>query len=188
MTKAELRILYKQKRRKLLESEKAKFEDLMLINFQKLPIFENFSFMSYAPIEVQNEFDPYLIEEFCFFKNENTSFCYPIINRKTDDLEAFLVSDETEFEENVYGIAEPIGGIKIDPKDIQIMLMPLLAFDVKGNRVGYGKGYYDKFIKLCNKDIIKIGFSFFDSVEINDVNDLDEKMNFCITPNRIYEF
>jgi 5-formyltetrahydrofolate cyclo-ligase len=188
MNKEEIRILYKQKRRKLASSEKDKLEDLMLIHFQKLSIFENFSIMSYAPIEVQNEFDPYLCEEFCFFKNENTAFSYPIVNRNTDVLEAFIVNDETEFELNDYGIAEPIGGIKINPKEIQVILLPLLAFDESGYRVGYGKGYYDKFIKLCSPKVIKVGFSFFEADVIDDINALDEKMDYCITPNRIYEF
>ncbi len=188
MNKREIRILYKQMRRKISEAEKDKLEDLILIYFQKLPIFENFSIMSYAPIGVQNEFDPYLLEEYCFFRNENTTFSYPIINKNTDTMDSFIVSDETEFELNEYGIAEPVGGIKIRPVDIQVILMPLLAFDESGYRVGYGKGYYDKFIKLCSPNVIKVGFSFFDAIDIDDVNDLDEKMNYCITPNRIYEF
>jgi 5-formyltetrahydrofolate cyclo-ligase len=188
MNKQAIRILYKQKRRKLTPTEKDKLEDLMLINFQKLPIFENFSIMSFAPIEIQNEFDPYLIEEFCFYKNENTVFCYPIINRKTDNLDVFIVGDETEFELDEYGIAEPIGGIKINPKDIQVIFVPLLAFDEKGYRVGYGRGYYDKYIKLCSPNVIKVGFSFFDAIEIDDINEFDEKLDYCITPNRIHTF
>ncbi len=188
MKKDAIRILYKQKRRKLASTEKEKLEDLMLIQFQKLPIFENFSIMSFAPIEVQNEFDPYLCEEYCFFRNENTTFSYPIVNPYIDNIDSFIVGEETEFELNNYGIAEPIGGIKINPKDIQVIFLPLLAFDESGYRVGYGMGYYDKFIKLCSPNVIKVGFSFFEAEIIDDLNELDEKMNYCVTPTQIYEF
>ena len=58
---------------------------------------------------------------------------------------AMAVDDETEFEENKYGITEPVNGVKIDPEEIDMMLVPLFAFDKRGYRVGYGKGYYDRF-------------------------------------------
>jgi 5-formyltetrahydrofolate cyclo-ligase len=188
MTKAEIRIQYKQMRRKLTRPEKSKLEDLMLIQFQRLPIFEHFYIMTYAPIDVQNEYDPFLAEEYCMFKNEKTQLIYPLIDRRSDTMQAFIVNEETEFETNEYGIDEPIGAVEIDPRDIQVIFTPLLAFDKNGYRVGYGKGHYDKFIKLCSKDVIKVGFSFFDAVEIDDVNAFDEKLDYCITSERIYEF
>jgi 5-formyltetrahydrofolate cyclo-ligase len=188
MTKEEIRILYKKNRRSLTAAEKNKLEDLMLIQFQRLPIKLGFSIMTYAPIDVQKEYDPYLVEEYCIFRNENTALSYPIVNSQTETMQAFIVDDDTFFEKNMYGVDEPVGGIKILPADIGVMFVPLLAFDEKGNRVGYGKGYYDKFIKLCNPSMIKIGFSFFEPVVIDDVNAMDEKLDFCITPERIYEF
>jgi 5-formyltetrahydrofolate cyclo-ligase len=188
MTKEEIRILYKKKRRSISAAEKDKLEDLMLIQFQRLPIGIKNSIMSYAPIEAQNEFDPSLIEEYCDFKIEDALFIYPVVNRETDTMKSFIVPDGTLFEKNMYGIDEPVGGVRIYPEDIKMMFVPLLAFDTNGNRVGYGKGYYDKFIKLCDPSMIKIGFSFFEPVVIDDVSAMDEKLDFCITPERIYEF
>ncbi len=188
MTKEDIRIVYKKKRRALSAAKKSKLEDLMLIHFQRLPIDLKNTIMTYAPIEVQNEFDPSLIEEYCDFRIEDALFIYPVVNRETDTMKSFIVPDGTFFEQNMYGISEPVGGIKIFPEHIKMMFVPLLAFDVHGNRVGYGKGYYDKFIKLCDQSMIKIGFSFFEPVVIDDVSARDEKLDFCITPEGIYEF
>ncbi len=188
MIKEEIRIKYKSLRRKISVAEKNKLEDLMLIQFQRLPIDIKLTLMTYAPIEVQNEYNPFLVEEYCMLKKERLALVYPIVDFETESMKSFIVPKDTEFEQNMYGVFEPVGGIRIFPEDIDIMLVPLLAFDINGNRVGYGKGYYDKFIKLCNPNMIKIGFSFFDAVEINDANFMDEKLDFCVTTERFYEF
>ena len=70
-----------------------------------------------------------------------------------------------------------------------MVFVPMVAFDMKGYRVGYGKGFYDRYLPRCRPDVIKIGFSFFDPVDnIKDIADFDVPLNFCITPSRIYEF
>jgi 5-formyltetrahydrofolate cyclo-ligase len=55
-----------------------------------------------------------------------------------------------------------------------VVFVPLLAFDKKGNRVGYGKGFYDAFLSKCKPETIKIGLSFFEAEEtIDDVFEND---------------
>jgi 5-formyltetrahydrofolate cyclo-ligase len=55
--------------------------------------------------------------------------------------------------------------------------------------VGYGKGYYDRYLKRCAQDVVKIGFSYFDAIDaIEDINEFDVPLNYCITPMRVYEF
>jgi 5-formyltetrahydrofolate cyclo-ligase len=99
------------------------------------------------------------------------------------------VNEETSYEENEYGIAEPVGGEEIHPEDLDAVFVPLLCFDEKGYRVGYGKGFYDRFLSSCREDVIRIGFSYFDPVpSIDDINDFDVPLNLCITPNKLYEF
>ena len=101
----------------------------------------------------------------------------------------FLQDDEMFFEKNQYGIPEPTGGVAVRERDIDIVFIPLLAFDKSGNRVGYGKGYYDRFLSKCRKDVLKIGLSFFPPVDsIEDVDFFDKKLDFCITPERVYAF
>lgn len=70
-----------------------------------------------------------------------------------------------------------------------MVFVPLLAFDKNGDRVGYGKGFYDKFLKECKPEIIKIGLSFFEPEEkIDGIFEEDIKLDYCVTPNEIYTF
>ena len=67
--------------------------------------------------------------------------------------------------------------------------MPLIIVDKIGNRVGYGKGYYDRFLINCDKKVIKVGLSFFDIIEkIEDTTYNDIRLNYCITPKKIIKF
>lgn len=189
MNKKEIRNIYKEKRSLLSSAEKDKLEDLMLIQFQKLDIEIPSQVMTYAPIEKFNEFDPQLITDYCFFKNPQQSLFYPMVDVADGTMICVLVTDNTNFTKNEMGIDEPMDGLFTMQDEIDMVIIPLLAFDEQGHRVGYGKGFYDKFLKECRKDVIKIGFSFFDSVPaIEDANKLDVKLNYCITPDKIYHF
>ncbi|MEY2811910.1 MAG: hypothetical protein RI991_905, partial [Bacteroidota bacterium] len=101
----------------------------------------------------------------------------------------FLVDEQTVFQDNQYGIPEPTAGIEVTSDMIDVVVVPLLAFDKKGNRVGYGKGYYDRFLASCRNDVITIGLSFFPPVlSIDDIDFFDKKLDFCITPDSVYAF
>ena len=70
-----------------------------------------------------------------------------------------------------------------------MVFVPLLAYDKQGNRVGYGKGFYDNFLSKCKPETIKIGLSFFPPEDkIDDVFESDVKLNFCVTDSQIFEF
>jgi len=86
MTKAEIRQLYRQKRMDLSAGEKDRLEDLLLIQFQSLHIDIPDNIMSFLPIENYNEYNPILIEEYCFFKNPAASLIYPVTNFKNNSL------------------------------------------------------------------------------------------------------
>ena len=78
---------------------------------------------------------------------------------------------------------------KFGIKKIDIIFIPLSIFDLSGHRVGYGKGYYDRFLKSLNSNTVKIGLSLFEPVEeIIDINNDDVSMDICVTPNSIYDF
>ncbi|MEP6514110.1 MAG: 5-formyltetrahydrofolate cyclo-ligase, partial [Parafilimonas sp.] len=86
-------------------------------------------------------------------------------------------------------ITEPVKGEIINPQIIDIVFVPFLICDKQGYRVGFGKGFYDKFLPQCRKDIIKTGFSYFEPVDkIEDAQSFDVPLNYCITPHSIYEF
>jgi 5-formyltetrahydrofolate cyclo-ligase len=79
---------------------------------------------------------------------------------------------------------EPKRGSNISPADIDMVIVPLLAVDQQGHRIGYGKGYYDRFLKLCRTDCLKIGVSFFEPEEtIKEKSTEDVLLNGCLTPN-----
>jgi 5-formyltetrahydrofolate cyclo-ligase len=106
------------------------------------------------------------------------------------ELENYLF-DENNLIENTWGILEPSGENqeKILSKQIDLVIIPLLIFDKEGNRVGYGKGFYDRFLQQCRPETLKIGLCLEEPVEtIEDINEYDVKMNFCITPIKIYKF
>ena len=88
---------------------------------------------------------------------------------------------------NNFGFLEPVQTSKTTKPDL--IVAPLLAFDKSKNRLGYGKGYYDRFLKLTNNSTLKIGLSFFDPItKIQDIDDNDVKLDYCITPKQVYKF
>lgn len=187
MTKKEARTLYKEKRLSLTVIQRDKFEDLLLIQFQKMDLVIPDMIFTYAANERLMEYDPGLVERFCKFRNPFAVFAYPKVQEES--LNAILVDDQTTFAPNRFGIEEPEGGDSLEPSAIQMAFIPLLAFDKKGYRVGYGKGYYDRFLSNAGTDLIKIGFSFFDAEElIEDTNEFDIPLDICITPYKTYHF
>lgn len=92
-----------------------------------------------------------------------------------------------DLKENAYHIPEPQTTAIFEGK-IDMVLVPLLAFDQNGYRVGYGKGFYDRF--LSEIETKKVGISFFDvaTEEISDIHHNDIRLDLCITPTQIYSW
>jgi 5-formyltetrahydrofolate cyclo-ligase len=101
----------------------------------------------------------------------------------------YLLTDNTKLTISEYGIPEPVEGIEVPSNKADVVFVPLLAFDTKGHRVGYGKGFYDRFLMECKPDVIKIGLSFFEAEEeLIAVNPTDVALDFCVTPKKVYAF
>ncbi|MCH5212481.1 MAG: 5-formyltetrahydrofolate cyclo-ligase [Oscillospiraceae bacterium] len=84
-----------------------------------------------------------------------------------------------------YGISEPSECIIADINDIDIALIPGIAFDLRGMRVGFGKGYYDRFLERFEG--IKIGMCYdFQMLKFVPASEHDVKMDIIITEKRIY--
>jgi 5-formyltetrahydrofolate cyclo-ligase len=99
------------------------------------------------------------------------------------------LTDNTKIKKNSYNVPEPIDGLEVPDVKIDVVFVPLLAFDKQGNRVGYGKGFYDNFLNKCKPETIKIGLSFFSPEEkIEDISANDMKLDFCVTPDEIFSF
>ena len=189
MTKKELRKIYKEKRINISPKEKNILDDLLLIQFQKiaLPLIRNV--FSYIPLEDRNEPNTDLFVSYLQAMIPSIHITYPATNFETGEMEALLVHDETEYHQHPKGMIEPKHGEIITPDSVDLVIVPLLAFDTNGYRVGYGKGFYDKYLNRCRKDILKIGFSYFEPIDIiEDTDSFDVPLTHCITPKHIYEF
>jgi len=149
--------------------------------------FENQNVGIFLPIIDQREPNTFLL--LSMYDTNNTKFYSPIVQSYEDDMIFYRINAEDEIKIGKFNIPEPISNEKINCRDLNVILIPLLAFDIYGFRVGYGKGFYDKYLLDSKENLLKIGISLFDEAEvIDDINQFDIKMNYCITPNKIYEF
>ena len=186
MTKAELRKIYLQKRQTLSSDE-------VFLWSQK--IFENFV-LQFNPIENQKVHVFQNIQKFneintkpwinYFFENKIRVFVPKMIRGKIISIEIF---PDTEFKVNSWGISEPVSNEDSQEKDYDFILTPLLYCDIFGNRIGYGKGFYDQFFSEINTKKNKIGVSFFPPDEIvEDINQSDVKLDYLVLPTKVLSF
>lgn len=189
MDKASLRRRYKEKRLMLTAPQKEKLEDLMLIRFQQLRLVIPPKILTYAPMEKLKEFDPGHVTDYCLFKNPGQVLYYPRVSATGHNLEIVRINEETVFTKSAFGVDEPEGEPEATAEILDMVIVPLLCFDNAGFRVGYGKGYYDKFLETCRKDALKIGFSFFEPENaITGLEYHDVQLDYCITPEQAYSF
>lgn len=187
MTKKELRIKYMQLREPLSEHDIEEMSLAIANQLVKLPLWEQKYFHVFLPIVEKKEVDTEYILHLLAGKDKE------IVVSKSDfeslTMSHFLLTDATKFQTNTYGISEPVDGLEVPVAKIDVVFVPLLAFDKQGNRVGYGKGFYDKFLSECKPETLKIGLTFFEAENlIDDVFENDVPLNFCITPKTCHEF
>ncbi len=189
MTKQELRKIYKAKRLGLPAMGKSKMDDLMLILFQQYDYGDIRTLLSYWPISAKGEPNSHIFSGYLRHIIPDLRICYPVAHGTENKMEAIAISEDTLFTTNALGVTEPKDGPKVRPEEIDLVLVPLLVCDKKGYRVGYGKGYYDRFLADCRKDIVKIGLSYFEPIDlITDTGHFDVPLTLCITPENCHEF
>jgi 5-formyltetrahydrofolate cyclo-ligase len=105
------------------------------------------------------------------------------------ELEHYVLTEHTPMKSTPYGIPEPQEGKQLQAQELDVVFVPLLAFDQKGHRVGYGKGYYDRFLKKCKEEVLTVGLSLFDAIEeIEDAQPHDIPLDYVVAPNGAYRF
>ena len=180
-----LRSHYKKKRLSLTKQEVDHLSQKVCKQLDKLDIWKLKLYHIFISISKYNELDTSSIIN--KLKSEQKIIIVPKISN--NELVHVAINDETEFSLNEYGIKEPNDGNHFIIENLDIILIPLLAFDIEGHRVGYGKGYYDRFLKLTNNSTLKIGLSFFDPInKIQDIDDNDVKLDYCVTPKQVHKF
>lgn len=187
MTKAELRKKYLLFRNELNQDQ---IEDLSLTianQSLKLPIWDKTYYHLYLPIVHKNEINTEYILQILQGKDKEVVLSKS--DFKNNLLSHFLLTENTTIKINSYGIPEPIDGIEVPISKIEVVFIPLLTFDTSGNRIGYGKGFYDQFLAQCNASVIKIGLSLFEAENtFTEILPTDIPLNYCITPTLIYHF
>ena len=180
-----LRSHYKKKRLSLTKQEVDDLSQRVCKQLDKLNIWKLKHYHIFISILKYNELDTSSIIN--KLKSEQKIIIVPKISN--NELVHIAINDETKFGLNEYGIKEPNDGNHFIIENLDIIFIPLLAFDLEGHRVGYGKGYYDRFLKLANNSTLKIGLSFFDPInKILDIDDNDVKLDYCVTPKQVHKF
>jgi len=186
MLKKDLRKKYSELRSVLTPSQLAS-QSLSISNIAlQLPIWSFDYYHIFLPIQEKQEIDT--INIISILQGKDKHIIVPkVIGDNT--LEHYLLTDSTLFKTNDWGVPEPVDGILIDSKKVDVVFLPLLAYDETGNRLGYGKGFYDQFLKECRPNVIKVGLSVFEAETlISDINKNDVPLDFCVTPEKIYSF
>ena len=191
MNKTELRKIYQARRKALSEEEAGHlsreiceefFQQVNLNDVQHLHIF--------LPIAHHKEINTWLIIRKLQNEYPHTGIVVSSTDWKNKRMEHFHLHPHTELKESSLGIPEPVAGEFCPSEKIDLVLLPLLAFDLSGNRVGYGAGFYDRFLASCLLGTKKIGLSFFEATPepISDTNPLDIPMDACICPGKTFYF
>jgi 5-formyltetrahydrofolate cyclo-ligase len=189
MVKKEVRKLFIEKRNSLQIYEMEEMSAKIVDNFRSIALQGAQCLLSYYPIPERNEFNVTDCEQLLSLENPKLQIAWPVLSQDGVTMEAVAVDKDTALVKNRFDIYEPVGGEVINAQLVDVVFVPLLAFDTKGYRVGYGKGYYDRYLARCAQDVVKIGFSFFEAIEAtDDINEFDVPLNYCITPMRVYEF
>lgn len=187
MKKNALRDAYK-KLRSGLSFEEIDQRSMAIANqFLQLNVLDKVYYHLYLTIEEQKEVDTSFILSVLHGKDKEVVISKS--NFTDGTLSHYLLTENTRLIKNAYNIPEPVDGLEVPVSKIDVVFVPLLAFDLRGNRVGYGKGFYDTFLAGCRPDTIKIGLSLFPAEsEIEDVRKEDVLLDYCITPDKIYRF
>lgn len=189
VTKQQLRNNYKQLRLQISSKEKLRLDDLLLLQLQKLNLSSVETLLTYWGIAANNEPNTHLFTSYARHFVPELQIAYPKSDFGSNTMQAVLINENTVYSTNHYGITEPKEGSIVNPQTIDLIFVPLLICDMQGFRVGYGKGFYDKFIASCNPNVVTIGFNYFEPVDIiSNIEEHDIPLCYCITPTKIYEF
>lgn len=189
MNKQDIRQQYLQQRRLLTAEEYvARCE---IVNQQAIAFIEQSDSLRvhlFLPIKKNKEVNTWPIYNWLLDSEKHT----PVISKtyfQESRLSHHPMTGKDNLQESKYGIPEPLHGNIIAPEEIDLVFVPLLAFDTTGNRVGYGAGFYDRFLTNCRKDILKVGLAISKPIDsIIGTNEFDIPLDLCITHEKLYDF
>lgn len=187
MHKAELRKIYKEKRAALSAEQIQNYS--AQINQNAFDVFgqKNKIISLFFSIENHKEVDTKTL--FNSFKNVFCTITGSVSNFQNKTLTHIEVNDLSDLRPNAFNIPEPQKGNLIDPGSFDLVFVPLLVCDQRGYRVGYGKGFYDRFLAECSDHCQFVGLNFFEPIEIiEDLDNFDIPLTHLVTPQDVIEF
>jgi 5-formyltetrahydrofolate cyclo-ligase len=190
MHKADLRQAALNRRRRLTPMEVYRRSELLGQQlFDNFPVAQWQWLHLFLPISQQHEPDTWAIVRKIWGENLPTRLAVPVVQPDGQTLRHFELTPETKLTANRWGIPEPVGASEVPPAAFDAVLVPLLAFDELGQRVGYGKGFYDRFLAQCRPDALRIGVSLEPPVaRITDAWPGDVRLHACLTPEQLWQF
>ncbi len=140
----------------------------------------------FYPIEGKNEINTWPIHQKLIKKNVLHTSIYDHLKNEWNCVH---FDHKTTFVKQKFDVPIPKKFEYSNWQNIDVILMPLLCFDKFGNRIGYGKGIYDRICSKLKKSCIKIGLSYFEAhpYEI-ETDEFDIPLDFCLTPIKLYKF
>tara|TARA_B100000131_G_scaffold98001_1_gene95142 strand:+ start:327 stop:908 length:582 start_codon:yes stop_codon:yes gene_type:complete len=185
--KQDLRKILTEKREKIKQNADVEFNHSVFDQLRKYIDFEKISDVA-SFVSIRSEISTDQLNNKIIKLGKNLSF--PIIDKNSDQLTFKIVNSNNSFKLGKFNIPEPIN----DNQDIipQLFFVPCLAFDLKGFRLGYGGGFYDRtFAKLkkLNLKFYSVGFAFDDQRQNKLPREVfDYKLDFVLTEKQLYNF
>jgi 5-formyltetrahydrofolate cyclo-ligase len=143
----------------------------------------------FLPIPQQHEPDTWPLIHRIWAEVPGLQVAVPVVQADGQTLRHCHLTPQTELITNKWGIQEPVGATEMPPTAFDAVLVPLLACDQNGHRVGYGKGFYDRFLAQCRSDAQRIGLALEEPIaEITDVAPTDQALTACVTPEQVWQF
>ncbi|MEX0882917.1 MAG: 5-formyltetrahydrofolate cyclo-ligase [Cyclobacteriaceae bacterium] len=140
----------------------------------------------FLPISSLNEINTLFLMESLFQMDKQVYSS--VTDFKKMEMKTILLSPKVKFKWDEFGIPVPESPVFVEDAPIDLVFVPLLAVDVKGNRLGYGKGLYDRFLSKLNPEVCKIGLSFFPPEKYLPALPHDISLDACIFPDKILVF
>ena len=183
-----LRKVYLEKRLTLSKDEYEYRNELLVSNFtQHINLHTVSCIHLFLPIKSKKEVDTWGLLKAILNVNREIKFATSK-TLQNGRLSHYQIRADSQFKVNKWGIPEPVNTLPIGLTEVDMVLIPLIVFDISGHRLGYGKGYYDRFLADLPQ-VKKIGLTLGPPLDkIDYVQQHDIQMDACVSPFKFYEF
>lgn len=142
----------------------------------------------FKSIDKFNEVQTHFFSDYLEEKHPRIKTVVPVMDKVNKKLRHALITNDIVMEENKFGVPEPKMPVQwVYPTMLEMVLVPLLGFDLEGNRLGYGGGYYDGFLEMVRPQCLKVGVAFELSKQESVFHqEHDVALDFVVTEEMVY--